>query len=331
MKKWSMTSLLVVVLFVMTSFTADKAVTIFMIGDSTMANKSLKDGNQERGWGMVLPCYFDDPIVVENHAVNGRSSKSFIDEGRWQKVLDRIKPGDYVIIQFGHNDEKPKPDRHTDPGSTFDDNLKRFVNESRAKGGIPILMNSVVRRNFAIVTPKNDDDEALRNKTFASQSAKEGNTLVDTHGEYIVAPRNVAKQLNVPFVDANQITHDLEQGMGPIESRNLHMWFYPGDIRLPKGRQDNTHYNVYGAHRVASLLADAIAEKVPALKPFVRHFDLTVAADGSGKYFNVQDAVDAAPAGKTSVVMVARGKWKKPVVPKYKKVKFVMRDGASWK
>ena len=331
MRKLSVMSLLVVALFVMTSFTADKVITIFMIGDSTMANKSLKDGNLERGWGMVLSCYFDDPVVIENHAVNGRSTKSFIDEGRWQKVLDRIKPGDYVVIQFGHNDEKPKPDRHTDPGSTFDDNLKRFVNEAREKGGIPILMNCVVRRNFAIVAPKNDDDEALRNKAFASQNAREGDTLVDTHGDYAVAPRNVAKELDVPFVDANKITHDLEQGLGPVESRNLHMWFYPGDTRLPKGRQDNTHYNVYGAHRVASLLADAIAEKVPALKPYVRHYDLTVAADGSGTYFNVQDAVDAAPAGKTSTVMIAKGKWAKPVVPKYKKVRFVMRDGATWK
>ena len=301
-----------------------------MNGDSTMANKSLRDGNQERGWGMVLSCYFDDPVVVDNHAVNGRSTKSFIDEGRWQKVLELIKPGDYVFIQFGHNDEKPNPDRHTDPGSTFDDNLRRFVLEAREKGAIPVLFNSVVRRNFAPVAPKNDDDEALRNKTFASQTAKEGDVLIDTHGDYIVAPRNVARELNVPFVDANQITHDLEQSMGPVESRNLHMWFYPGDIRLPKGRQDNTHYNVYGAHRVASLLADAIGEKVPALKKYIRHYDYTVATDGSGKYFNVQDAVDAAPAGKTSVVMVAKGKWRKPVVPRYKKVRFVMRDGASW-
>ena len=307
-----------------------KTTTVFIIGDSTAANKDVSGDKKERGWGMALQCFFDDNILVDNHAVNGRSSLSFINEGRWDKVLEKLKPGDYVIIQFGHNDEKPNPDRHTDPGSTFDDNLRRFVLEAREKGAIPVLFNSVVRRNFAPVAPKNDDDEALRNKTFASQTAKEGDVLIDTHGDYIVAPRNVARELNVPFVDANQITHDLEQSMGPVESRNLHMWFYPGDIRLPKGRQDNTHYNVYGAHRVASLLADAIGEKVPALKKYIRHYDYTVATDGSGKYFNVQDAVDAAPAGKTSVVMVAKGKWRKPVVPRYKKVRFVMRDGASW-
>ena len=86
--------------------------------------------------------FFSEDIRVDNHAMNGRSSKSFIDEGRWDKVLSLIKKGDYVFIQFGHNDEKPKADRHTDPGTTFDANLRKFVNETRAKGGIPVLFNS---------------------------------------------------------------------------------------------------------------------------------------------------------------------------------------------
>ena len=331
MKKSILSSFLLVTLLMLCSFRATHTVTIFMIGDSTMANKSLENNNQERGWGMVLPCYFSDDILIENHAVNGRSSKSFIDEGRWQAVLDRLKPGDYVFIQFGHNDEKPKADRHTDPGTTFDDNLRRFVNESRQKGAIPVLFNSVVRRNFAPVAPKNEDDEALRLQSFASQTAKEGSVLIDTHGEYAVVPKRVAREMNVPFVDANQLTHQLEQSLGPIDSKRLHMWFYPGDIRLPKGRQDNTHYNVYGAHQVASMLADEIALQIPALKPYVRHYNLTVAQDGSAVYFNVQDAVDAAPAGKTSTIMVGKGRWQKPLIPTYKRVRFVMRKGATWK
>lgn len=113
-KKLSLLLCLAMTLFVMTSST--KITTIFVIGDSTAAEKSNFKDNPERGWGMVLQGFFDDKILVDNHAVNGRSSKSFINEGRWQKVLDRLKPGDYVFIQFGHNDEKPKPDRHTDPG-----------------------------------------------------------------------------------------------------------------------------------------------------------------------------------------------------------------------
>ena len=160
---------------------------------------------------MVLQGFFTDDIVVDNHAVNGRSSKSFIDEGRWQVVLDKIKPGDYVIIQFGHNDEKPQADRHTDPGSTFDANLRRFVEETRARGGHPILMNSVVRRNFQQVVPQNDDDEKLRETVYTGKKAEEGSVLVDTHGDYIIAPRNVAVATAPPFVEPNKGTHFLEQ------------------------------------------------------------------------------------------------------------------------
>ena len=137
-----------VALLLFSAFTADRTITIFMIGDSTMANKPLEGGNQERGWGHVLGGYFSENIRVENHARNGRSSKSFIDEGLWEVVINKVKPGDYVFIQFGHNDEKVDEKRHTDPGSTFDANLRRFVKETRAKGGIPVLFNAIVRRNF---------------------------------------------------------------------------------------------------------------------------------------------------------------------------------------
>ena len=105
-----------------------------MIGDSTMANKDISGGKLERGWGMMLKSFFTDDVIVDNHAVNGRSSKSFITEGRWQKVYEQIKPGDYVFIQFGHNDEKKDTARHTEPGSTFDENLRKFVRETRATG-----------------------------------------------------------------------------------------------------------------------------------------------------------------------------------------------------
>ena len=106
-------------LFLLTSFTQEKKTTIFIIGDSTAAKKDLSTGSPERGWGMALQDYFTSPIVVDNHAVNGRSSLSFYNEGRWAKVLEKLQPGDYVIIQFGHNDEKPSVDRHTEAHSTF--------------------------------------------------------------------------------------------------------------------------------------------------------------------------------------------------------------------
>ncbi len=268
MKKFLLAAL---AMFVLTSMTQEKVTTIFVIGDSTAAKKDLSTGSPERGWGMALQCYFDGHFIrVDNHAVNGRSSLSFINEGRWEKVRSLIKPGDYVIIQFGHNDEKPKADRHTDPGSTFDYNLAKFVRETREQGGIPVLMNPVVRRNFAVKAAKNDDDEALRNTTFKDAPKQvEGDSLVDTHGLYRVAPRDVAKRMNCHFVDANQITAELEQSLGVEGSKKLHMWYKPGEHpALPKGRQDNTHYNIWGAHQVASRLADALCAEIPLLKKY---------------------------------------------------------------
>ncbi|MBQ0063801.1 MAG: rhamnogalacturonan acetylesterase [Prevotella sp.] len=223
----------------------ERPVTIFMIGDSTMANKPVegKDAdNQERGWGQMLQQYLDSTkIIVDNHAVNGRSSKSFIDEGRWKRVLDHIRPGDYVIIQFGHNDEKPKADRHTDPGSTFDDNLMRFIRETRESGATPILMNSIVRRKW---------------------SGDVDGHLIDTHGEYAVAPRNVARQTGCIFVDATQITHDYIEALGPERSKELFCWLPIGKYKTaPNGRQDDTHLNIHGGTVIAGLLISEVASQ----------------------------------------------------------------------
>ena len=323
------------ILLMLTAADKERTTTIFMIGDSTMANKDISKGKKERGWGMALQCFFDDNIVIDNHAVNGRSSLSFINEGRWDAVLKKMKPGDYVIIQFGHNDEKPKADRHTDPGSTFDYNLAKFVRETREHGGTPILMNCVVRRNFAKVAPKNDDDEALRNQTFAdAPKLVESDSLVDTHGLYRVAPRDVAKRMNVHFVDANKITHDLEQGLGKEASKKLHMWFLPGEEpSVPAGKQDNTHYNIYGAHVVAGLLADALCEEIPILKKYRTDADMTVDSHGRGEYLKLSDAVEEAlkDPKKATTIQILGGTWEKPKLPKKHHISFIMREGAEWK
>jgi pectinesterase len=313
----------------------EKTTTIFIIGDSTAANKDISKGKLERGWGMVLQSYFDDNIRVDNRALNGRSSLSFINEGRWDAVLKSMKPGDYVIIQFGHNDEKPKADRHTDPGSTFDYNLAKFVRETREHGGIPVLMNCVVRRNFFVKAPEIDDDEKLRTQTFKDGvKMVEGDTLIDTHGLYRVAPRDVAQRMNVHFVDANRITHDLEQGLGTEASKKLHMWFLPGtEPREPKGKQDNTHYSVYGAHVVARLLADALCQEVPVLKKYRCDADYTVDRNGRGQYFTLDDALAAAKADAKAdaTIQILGGEWDKPQLPKKSKIKFILRQNASWK
>ena len=271
MKKVVVFSVLAALVLVFSAAVDDKTTTIFIIGDSTAAKKDLSKGTPERGWGMALQCFFDSTFIrVDNRAVNGRSSKSFIDEGRWDQVLAAMKPGDYVIIQFGHNDEKPQIARHTEPGSTFDYNLARYVRETRERGGIPVLMNPVVRRNFAPIPQKNDDDEKLRTTTFADGfNLEEGDSLIDTHGLYRVAPRDVARRMNCHFIDANQMTHDLEQSLGVEGSKKLHMWYKPGEEpSLPEGRQDNTHYNIYGARVVAKLLAGALIEEIPVLSKY---------------------------------------------------------------
>lgn len=336
--------LLLGLFFLFSAFKADKPViTVFMIGDSTMADKSLTGGNPERGWGQMLPGYFSEDIRVDNHAMNGRSSKSFIDEGRWDKVLSLVKKGDYVFIQFGHNDEKPKADRHTDPGTTFDANLRKFVNETRAKGGIPVLFNSIVRRNFGVAADAqtvkaavNQDDfrKDAKHEPSAAVKPEEGKKLIDTHGAYLDSPRNVAKELNVPFVDMNKITHDLVEGLGPDKSKELFMWVAPNTVpAMPKGREDNTHLNVYGGRVIAGLTVGAIAEVVPGLAKYVRHYDFVVAQDGSGDFFTVQEAIDAVPDFRKSVrttILVRKGVYKeKIVIPESKiNVSLIGQEGA---
>lgn len=320
-----------VAVLLLSAFKADNVVTVFMIGDSTMANKSLDAGNQERGWGHVLGGFFSENIRVENHAVNGRSSKSFIDEGRWQEVLDRIRPGDYVLIQFGHNDEKADEKRHTDPGTTFDANLRKFVTETRSKGGIPVLFNSIVRRNFGENANAIAADDVRSEKSTA---VEEGDKLVDTHGKYLDSPRNVAREMKVCFIDLNDATRQLVESYGVEGSKKLFMWIPEGvSPACPKGRQDNTHLNVFGARRVASLAADSLASHFPELAKEVRHYDYVVAKDGSGDFFTVQEAINAVPdfrKNKRTTILVRSGEYKeKLIVPASKiNVSMIGEEGA---
>ena len=223
---------------------AKSAPRLFMAGDSTMANKPLD--LPERGWGMVLPEYFVDPAMVHNEAVNGRSTKSFIDEGRWAQLTSELQPGDFVIIQFGHNDEKKEdPKRYTDPATTFRDNLRRFVRDVRAKGAHPILATPVCRRKF---------DHAGKR--------------VDTHDGYPDAVRAVAAEEHVPLLDLEQATAKWLQSVGDEPSKPFFMWIPPGKYpKLPNGRQDDTHFVEAGAKHVAELaIAEMRALKLPIVK-----------------------------------------------------------------
>lgn len=215
---------------------AGEQMTLFLVGDSTMAERDNLD-RKMRGWGQMLQPFFTDEVVVENHARGGRSTKSFMSEGRWQVVLGRIKPGDYVLIQFGHNDQKHKdPKRFTNPYTGYRRNLERFVKEARAKKAHAILATSIVRRKF------NDDG-----------------VLVDTHGNYPLVTRLVADDLSVPFIDLQLLTENLVEEYGVEGSKVLYTWLEPGEEpEHPEGLQDNSHLSAAGGTEVARLVVQEL-------------------------------------------------------------------------
>ncbi len=229
-----------VLLFISTillfGFLSQGRVRVFLIGDSTMANKPLAD-NPERGWGQMLPLYFNDNVQIKNYAVNGRSTKSFIDEGRWKKVYDQLKPGDYVFIQFGHNDEKINdPKRYAAPHTAYKDNLMKFVSDAKEKGAIPVLITPVNRRKF-------------------DKSGK----LVDTHGDYPAVVREVAENEHVGLIDLYDSSKKLFSELGPDGTKKIFLWVPAGEYAsLPDGKKDNTHFCMYGAETVAGLVAGGI-------------------------------------------------------------------------
>lgn len=235
--------ILLLILFLSLNLQAQQNPTLYLIGDSTMSDKKDPDKNPEHGWGQILPDLMNSELNIENHAVNGRSSKSFIDEGRWDTVLKKLQPGDYVFIQFGHNDQKIKaPSRFTNPFTGYRSNLERFVNETLEKGANPILFSSIVRRNF-----------------------NEHGTLADTHGEYPLVVRLVAEDLKVPFVDLQRVTEKLELFYGEEDSKRLHLHFEAGENEyFPDGKQDDTHLSKKGAILVATLaLQEIVKQKLP--------------------------------------------------------------------
>jgi lysophospholipase L1-like esterase len=212
-----------------------RPVHVFMIGDSTMADKDPKT-EPETGWGQALQAFFKDTVKVSNHAKNGRSSKSFMAEGLWKTVLDNIQPGDYVVIQFGHNDEKPDEARHADPFTTYTGNLKKYVDETRAKGASPILCTSIVRRKF--------DEQGI---------------LSDTHGDYPDAVRQLAQEMKVPLLDLERRTKKLVSELGPEKSKSIYLYASRGAYpNRPDGVQDDTHLNVEGATAVARIAVEEI-------------------------------------------------------------------------
>jgi lysophospholipase L1-like esterase len=227
---------------------AERPVTVYLTGDSTAAHK-LVTRRPETGWGEALQQYFDvDQVRVENHARNGRSTRTFIEEGRWQAVVERLRPGDYVFIQFGHNDaSKEKTDRYTPPAD-YRRNLARFVREARAKGANPVLLTPVRRRKF---------DPA--------------GVLVDTHGEYPELVRAVAAEQRVPLIDMHRSSAAALARHGVDGSKRLFLQLAAGEnANYPQGIEDNTHFSPLGAEVMAALAAEGIREAGLGIAGFLK-------------------------------------------------------------
>lgn len=265
---------------------------VYLAGDSTCATKKLDKQNPERGWGHMFQPLFDASVVVENHATNGRSTKSFRDEGRWETIYGKLQPGDYVFIEFGHNDQKIEdPARYASP-ETYAENLRRYVRETREKGATPILLTPIVRRNFV------------------------DGVLTDTHGDYPDAVRRIAAEEEVLLLDMEPLTREWVASMGDEASKSCYMWVRPGVCPLyPDGRSDDTHLNVRGAHVVARMIVGLLREKLPELGAHAVESDLVVAKDGSGDFFTVKEAVDAVPdyCKRTTRIVVCDGTYREKI------------------
>jgi lysophospholipase L1-like esterase len=209
-------------------------ITVWLAGDSTMAQKQ-PDKRPETGWGEALqPCFDSTEVRIANRAMNGRSTRSFVTEGRWKAITDSLHAGDYVFIQFGHNDEKVGTNNYSSPDD-YRRHLVQFVDEVRAKQAQPVLFTPVVRRKF------------------------DGMQLVPTHGAYPDAARAAARERNVPLVDMERSSAALVQQLGPDSSRALWLHLDAGaNPNYPNGVQDDTHFNPLGARTMAGLAIDAI-------------------------------------------------------------------------
>lgn len=218
------------ILVISTHSISNEAITIHLAGDSTLSEKDPQSF-PETGWGTPFSLFFDENVRVINHAMNGRSSKSFIAEGRWNKLLDQIEKGDYLFIQFGHNDEfKFKGERYSTP-EEYKNNLKQFIDESKNAGAKPVLLSSITRRHF----DKNGYIE-----------------LTHPHTPYCV---EVAKETGVYFIDMDKISRTHFQEMGEAQSSLRFMHILPDTLpNFPNGVRDDTHLNQLGAREIAQLV-----------------------------------------------------------------------------
>ena len=253
-KKRNQLFIAALVLLMAFAFPPKKKIKVYLIGDSTMCTYEAKRAPLT-GWGMPFVHFFDSSVVIDNRAKGGRSTRTFLSENRWQPIADSLQEGDYVLIQFGHNDEAKEEiykDRYT-PVPDYKINLIKFITETRSKKAIPVLITPVTRMRF---------DKAGQ--------------MEETHKEYSAAVWEISKQTNTPVVDLDAKSRELLQHLGVIDAKLLYMQLDSlENPTYPNGQKDNTHFNEYGARRIAELVLGEIknlklelAERivVPAVK-----------------------------------------------------------------
>ncbi len=235
------------VFLLLVSFAPDqKKIKIFLAGDSTLSIKAEKNF-PETGWGMPFIHFWNENLMVVNKAKNGRSTKTFLSEGLWKQIMDEATAGDYVFIQFGHNDEvKSKINTYTTP-EAFTANLKKYIGDARDKKMIPVLMTPVARRKFD-ATGK----------------------IEQTHQEYSALVRKVAEEEKLLFIDLDAESMQLYQQFGVEQSKLLFCQLKPGEHpNYPDGKEDNTHFNELGARLIAQLVLKEIRTTIPDLLSYI--------------------------------------------------------------
>lgn len=209
--------------------------TVFVAGDSTAATYATSDIPQA-GWGQALPAFLRPEIAVVNQAWSGASSKSFADLGHLDRILTAIRPGDTLLVSFGHNDEKTAdPTRYTEPWTTFQDYLRRYLDGARARRAHPVLVTPVERRRFTA-----------------------DGTPYLSHGDYPASMRALAAETHTPLIDLTALSFALWSRLGPEATKGYFLWLDPGVWpNFPAGDQDNTHFQPHGAIELARLVVRA--------------------------------------------------------------------------
>ena len=272
--------------------------TIHLMGDSTMAEKDLPKAGEERGWGMMFQNFLDGEYTVVNYAQNGRSTKSFIDLGLWDKVYAAVKPGDYVFIEFGHNDSKESdPSRYAAAFGAYQDNLRMFVDKVREKGGTPVLLTPVARRWF-----------------------KSGKLDRNCHTDYPAAMKAVAAEKGVVLLDVTTRTLDWLEGLGDDASKPYFM--------ISTGKDDNTHTTPSGARKVTEIVCELIREQIPQLAGHLLFYHFVVSADGHGDFSSVQEAINACPDyshKEITRILIRKGIYKEMVTIPHNKFRLYIK------